>query len=189
MSDTPSKRPTLVSERAPLALPPSPEEAVERQQATLAQQVSGLVLDELRAHQASQAPAVPPPPGPGRSRDPVLVALTIAGALLYQRGETTQDQVDQQAAASATVQATLAERLDAYERQALADREQAIRGENTMRETLFIMSEDSRAEWDALAQIHAATRASGAPDLRMPATADRLTALREAMAVDRRDVP
>jgi hypothetical protein len=171
----------------PVAPEPSEVQATERPGLALAQQVAGIVLDGIRAE---PAPVVAgQPPAPPRSRDSVLVALVIAGALLYQRGEVTADAVAEQARDAAAYNAKMEERMVSYERGASVDRQQALHTANTIREALYILSADRRSVWDALAQIHAAIKDPGTPDLRQSGTEEQLTALREAMAVERRDVP
>lgn len=149
----------------------------------LTQQVAKAVIEALNTE--PQPVVAPGGEVPRRSRDPVLVALAIAGALLWQRTESIGDAVEQHGRDAAAVQAATLARVDALERANAADRAQARRHENTLRETLFILGEDSRAEWDALVQIHAAIRQPGTPEIKAPSTAERLTALREAMAIDR----
>ena len=152
----------------------------------LAQQVVAGVVEALKTD-AQQV--VGGTGGPRRGRDTALVALAIAGALLWQRTESLGDAVEQQGRDAAAVQAAALARIDAMERQAAEEREYTTRLGNTLRETLYILGEDSRAEWDALAQIHGMLRKSGTPELKVPDTAGRLQGLREAMAVERRDVP
>lgn len=180
MPDTPRQ-----SEPHRLRVTTAPQEIVPASagpQADLVATVAREVMAGLKADPLPQAGSVQPPP---RSRDAVLVVLAIAGALLWQRGETTREEMQEHARAQAATAAAQSARLDAFEAAAAIAQAQARRHENTLRETLFILGEDSRAEWDALAQIHAATKPAGAPALRQPATAQRLQALREAMAVDR----
>jgi hypothetical protein len=144
------------------------------------------ILGELRAPdpKAGQSTAGATPP-PARSRDIVLAALVLAGVLLFQRGEATASAVEQQGKAAAETTAAINARVDALQKAQEAEQRRAVKNENTLREALIILADDTRAEWDALTQIHEATRKAGQGDLRQPGTPDRLTGLRGAMAVDR----
>lgn len=183
-------RPSLVDTRPPIALPPGPEpEAAVPDPRELVHMVAQEILGELRAEpKAGQSTAGAQPP-PARNRDLFLVLLALGGLALFQRGEATATAVDEQAKASAAMVAATNERIDTLQETQAREQGRAVRNENTLRELMILLAEDSRAEWDALAQIHDATRDKDGQALRQPETAQRLTGLREAMAREREPPP
>ena len=170
------KRPTLVDAEAPAEKGAAPERSPT---IDFAREALALIKAEAGAH--APAPAGGGPPSRQVSA-PLLVVLALGGAFLVQRTESTREIVTQSVERQAEISAQLGARLDAQEAaQARADT-RATKSEETLREAFWILSEDSRANWDALGQIHESTKPAGAPSLRAPATAARLSNLREALA-------
>jgi hypothetical protein len=183
-------RPILVDPKPAIALPPASEPAAAAPDLReLGQILAQEIASELRAEPKAQQSTAGAPPPVSRSRDPFLLLLALGGLLLFQRGEATATAVDEQAKAAAAQVAATNERVDTLQDAQQGEQRRAAKNENTLRELMIILAEDSRAEWDALVQIHEATRPKDGQALRQPETAQRLTGLREAMARDRETPP
>lgn len=165
----PSRTPTLVSPRA------KPEASTPHGKAQ-DNPVETFVTALVEAVRREPSGAGGPP-----RHSPVLwVVAAAVMAWVLQRAESAHSLAQQASSEHGAAQAVQRGRLDAMEKALAQQQREGARRDNTLREALYVLSEDSRAEWGALVQIHRAT-APEAPELQLPSTADRLQALRESL--------